>query len=57
MHALLQVDVNYQDGLELIKMLSVSLRNKKDAQKYMLNRPTMPTNSNTSPTTVGESIV
>lgn len=55
--ALLQVDVNHQDGLELVKRLRVALGNKQDAQQDLQNRPAMPAYSGTSPAAVGASAV
>lgn len=55
--ALLQVDANHQDGLELVKRLRVALGNKQDAQQDLQNRPTMPAYSGTSPAAVGASAV
>ena len=52
---LLQVDANYQDGLELFKMLCVYLGNKEYAQQYMLNRLAIPFYSGNSPVVVGAS--
>lgn len=55
--ALLQVDANHQDGLELVKRLRVALGNKQDAQQDLQNRPTVPAYSGTSPAAVGASAV